>query len=120
MAELSAAETTSHACCAPEQRAACCEPSEKGDCCARESSTCGCSAGQTSDDVDVREQVRERYAAAARDFEQALGDAGTTDIEICETHRVHEHAAAAIIRARKPARSSGYPTPVGPRAPSDS
>jgi hypothetical protein len=66
MAELSTAETTSDACCAPEQRAACCEPSEKGDCCARESSTCGCSAGQTSDDVDVREQVHERYAAAAR------------------------------------------------------
>jgi hypothetical protein len=24
------------------------------------------------------------------------------DIELRETHRVHEHAAAAIIRARKP------------------
>ncbi len=35
-------------------------------------------------------------------FEQALRDAGLTDIEINETHRVHEHAASAIIRARKP------------------
>jgi len=36
-------------------------------------------------------------------FEEALSEAGLTDIEIRETHRVHEHAAAAIIRARKPA-----------------
>jgi ubiquinone/menaquinone biosynthesis C-methylase UbiE len=39
-------------------------------------------------------------------FEQALGDAGLTDIEMRETHRVHEHASAVIIRARKPARDS--------------
>ena len=32
----------------------------------------------------------------------ALTDAGFTDIEITETHRVHEHAGSAIIRARKP------------------
>jgi len=37
------------------------------------------------------------------DFEQALTAAGLIDPEITETHRVHEHAAAAIIRARKPA-----------------
>jgi arsenite methyltransferase len=41
--------------------------------------------------------------ALTRDeFEQALRDAGLTDIEINETHRVHEHAGSAIIRARKP------------------
>ena len=32
-----------------------------------------------------------------------LADAGLSEIEITETHRVHEHAASAIIRARKPA-----------------
>jgi arsenite methyltransferase len=37
------------------------------------------------------------------DFESALIGAGFTDIEIRETHRVNEHAASAIIRARKPA-----------------
>src|SRR5437016_6578377 len=37
------------------------------------------------------------------EFERALRAAGLTDIEIRETHRVHEHAGAAIIRARKPA-----------------
>jgi arsenite methyltransferase len=41
--------------------------------------------------------------ALTRDeFERALRDAGLTDIEINETHRVHEHAGSAIIRARKP------------------
>jgi arsenite methyltransferase len=41
--------------------------------------------------------------ALTRDeFEQALTAAGLTDIEINETHRVHEHAGSAIIRARKP------------------
>jgi SAM-dependent methyltransferase len=36
-------------------------------------------------------------------FEAALADAGLVDLEIRETHRVHEHAASAIVRARKPA-----------------
>jgi arsenite methyltransferase len=31
-----------------------------------------------------------------------LDNAGLAGVEITETHRVHEHAAAAIIRARKP------------------
>jgi glycine cleavage system H lipoate-binding protein len=37
-------------------------------------------------------------------FEAALADAGLLDLEIRETHRVHEHAASAIVRARKPRR----------------
>ena len=36
------------------------------------------------------------------EFEQALAEAGLGDIELRETHRVHEHATSAIIRARKP------------------
>jgi SAM-dependent methyltransferase len=36
------------------------------------------------------------------EFAVALHDAGLDDVEITETHRVHEHAASAIIRARKP------------------
>jgi SAM-dependent methyltransferase len=35
-------------------------------------------------------------------FEAMLADEGLVDIEIHETHRVHEHASSAIIRARKP------------------
>jgi SAM-dependent methyltransferase len=35
-------------------------------------------------------------------FEAMLADQGLVDIEITETHRVHEHASSAIVRARKP------------------
>ena len=41
-------------------------------------------------------------ALTEQEFHDALTAAGLEDIEIRETHRVHEHAAAAIIRARKP------------------
>ena len=77
MAELS--DETS-ACCAPEQQAGCCEPNEKAECCGH-GERCGCAAG----------------APAA-----TLESAGLVDIEIRETHRVHDQAASAIITARKP------------------
>ena len=35
-------------------------------------------------------------------FHAALRDAGLEDVEIRRTHRVHEHASSAIVRARKP------------------
>jgi len=41
-------------------------------------------------------------ALTAADYRAALANAGFTDIEIDETHRVHSHAASAIIRARRP------------------
>ncbi|TML00364.1 MAG: arsenite methyltransferase [Actinobacteria bacterium] len=41
-------------------------------------------------------------ALTRREFEEALAVAGLENIEIRETHRVHEHAGAAIIRAVKP------------------
>jgi arsenite methyltransferase len=41
-------------------------------------------------------------ALTRRQFEEALGSAGLIDVDIRETHRVHEHAGAAIIRATKP------------------
>jgi arsenite methyltransferase len=36
------------------------------------------------------------------EFRGALADAGLVDVEIRTTHRVHEHASSAIVRARKP------------------
>jgi|GEM_PF-2940969 len=63
MAELTTAETTADACCAPEQQATCCEPSDKAECCGHEAG-CGCDA-DASPSGDVREQVRERYALSA-------------------------------------------------------
>jgi len=41
-------------------------------------------------------------ALTRREFEDALAAAGLEDIEIKETHRVHEKAGSAIVRARKP------------------
>jgi arsenite methyltransferase len=40
-------------------------------------------------------------ALTVREYEDALAGAGFTDVEIIETHRVHAHAAAAIVRASK-------------------
>ncbi|HLU55057.1 MAG TPA: arsenite methyltransferase [Pseudonocardia sp.] len=37
-----------------------------------------------------------------QEYERALADAGFSDVAIVATHRVHTHAAAAIVRARKP------------------
>jgi len=63
-------------------------------------------------DPDMDEATRADMAAwtgcvagalTETEFRAALRSAGFEDIEIRETHRVHEHAAAAIIRARKPA-----------------
>jgi arsenite methyltransferase len=42
-------------------------------------------------------------ALTREEFEQQLAATGLGEIEIRETHRVHQHAASAIIRARKPA-----------------
>jgi arsenite methyltransferase len=41
-------------------------------------------------------------ALTEAEFRSALEEAGFEAVEIRETHRVHEHAASAIIRARKP------------------
>jgi ubiquinone/menaquinone biosynthesis C-methylase UbiE len=63
-------------------------------------------------DPDMDEQTRADMAAwtgcvagalTEDEFRVALQDAGLEDVEVRETHRVHEHAGAAIIRARKPA-----------------
>jgi SAM-dependent methyltransferase len=42
-------------------------------------------------------------ALTRAEFESVLSDAGLVDVEVRETHRVHEHASSAIVRARKPA-----------------
>jgi arsenite methyltransferase len=42
-------------------------------------------------------------ALTEADFRRELGEAGFRDIEVRETHRVHDQAGSAIIRARVPA-----------------
>ncbi len=68
MAELTTpADATAKSCCTPETQATCCEPSAKAECCdPSHGEGCGCAADTTTAHTgDVREQVRERYAAAA-------------------------------------------------------
>ena len=40
-------------------------------------------------------------ALTQHELREALTAAGLVELDFRETHRVHEHAAAAIIRARK-------------------
>jgi arsenite methyltransferase len=68
MAELTIRnETTANACCPQKAQATCCEPSAKGECCdPSHGEACGCAVATTPTQAsDIREQVRERYAAAA-------------------------------------------------------
>ncbi len=62
-------------------------------------------------DTDMDDDTRAELAAwtgciagalTETEFLVALQDAGFEEIEIRETHRVHEHATAAIVRAHKP------------------
>ena len=41
-------------------------------------------------------------ALTREEFERSLRDAGLVDVEVVEGHRVHAHAASAIVRATKP------------------
>jgi SAM-dependent methyltransferase len=61
-------------------------------------------------DPDMDEQAKADMAAwtgciagalTRAEFEHVLIGAGFSEIEIRETHRVHEHAASAIVRSRK-------------------
>ena len=63
-------------------------------------------------DPDMDEATRNDMAAwtgciagalTEAEFRAALDGAGFEDVEIQHTHRVHEHASSAIVRARKPA-----------------
>ena len=55
-------------------------------------------------------------ALTADEYAELLQRAGLADVEITETHRVHEHASSAIIRARKPGSlSSALPGAVRPK-----
>jgi arsenite methyltransferase len=79
MADLTTAPETS-SCCSPSTQETCCDPSEKGACCGTSAAggSCGCSAGRATEPVeDIRETVREKYAAAARAAaEQPTGSCG--------------------------------------------
>jgi arsenite methyltransferase len=70
MAELITTQISD--CCARETQESCCEPSAKDTCCSDSAAggTCGCTAGQAHT-TEIREVVRAKYAAAARQAAEA-------------------------------------------------
>jgi hypothetical protein len=114
MAELAGRSAATSSCCSVEAQATCCEVAEKEACCGSGAAggACRCSVGQKSEAEEASEaEIRETVGCVAGaltedEFRAALTDAGLVDLEIRATHRVHEHAGAAIIRARKPVPSS--------------
>ncbi len=127
MAELRTNPTPTSACCPPAAQTSCCEPSEKAACCGTAASDdrCGCSAGETADtgptivSQDIREAVREKYAAVAlavADYQSsgsccgpiALTDAdqahvfGAALYEGAETDRATDRAVAASLGCGAP------------------
>ncbi len=63
------ADVTTSDCCSTDAQATCCEPDAKDACCGT-AGGCGCAEGQP----DIRETVREKYAAIAQaDPEASLG-----------------------------------------------
>ena len=103
MAELTTDPTTTSACCGPETQASCCEPSEKEECCgtSEASGSCGCADGQTAKvatpagSEDIREIVRERYAAAARAVTEQQGSGSCCGpIALTDADQAHVFGAA--------------------------
>ncbi len=66
MAELETFQAETTNCCSPTAQETCCEPDAKSECCGEaHGDGCGCAAAEAIETVDLREVVRERYAAAA-------------------------------------------------------
>jgi arsenite methyltransferase len=128
MAELAATDPTatdpgvSSSCCSSEAQSTCCEPAEKSDCCGSEATAaggCGCSAGTDSPAAaDVRETVRAKYAAAARQVAEqgssccdpvALTDGDETEVFGSTLYDGAEGATAGAVAA---SLGCGVPTAV--------
>jgi arsenite methyltransferase len=128
MAELTTDPTPTSACCAPEAQASCCDRSEKDACCggATAGESCGCAAGQAPTTAgppeNIRETVREKYAAAARAVAAqhasgsccgpiALTDADRTQVFGAALYSEAE-TAAATAEAVAASLGCGVPTAV--------
>jgi arsenite methyltransferase len=103
MAELTTDPISTSACCGPETQASCCEPSEKEGCCGTPAvgGGCGCADGQTAEvgtpagSEDIRETVREKYAAAARAVaEQQASGSCCGPVSLTDADKTHVFGAA--------------------------
>ncbi len=98
MAELTTPTPVS-SCCSTETQATCCEPTDKDACCgtAAAGGSCGCSAGEqsTKPAADIRERVRERYAAAAlAATEQSVASCGRGPVSTADAAGTEVFGAA--------------------------
>ena len=122
MAELKTIEPTqASGCCSTAARATCCEPAEKENCCATatESDGCGCDAGEVTEVDDVRETVRAKYAAAARQAADAGSwcceagfDPADTGTQTFGATLYGQEGAEAPLEAVNASLGCGVPTAV--------
>jgi arsenite methyltransferase len=100
MAELTEPTASpASSCCSAETQASCCEPSEKEGCCGggHAEGGCGCSAGRAGPVAadEIREVVREKYAAAARAVaEEQSGAACCGPIELIDSEKTRVFGAS--------------------------
>ena len=120
MAELTTTTETA-SCCTPETQATCCEPADKDACCDTSAAdgTCGCAAGRPAEPADIRETVRAKYAAAARQAGDAASwcceagfDPADTGAQTFGATLYGEEAAQASEPAVKASLGCGVPTAV--------
>ena len=96
MAEIETFEAESTKCCSPAAQQTCCEPEAKSECCGEaHGDGCGCGAAEATENADVREIVRERYAAAAtaastRSAACCKGEAITSDQRVAFGSSLYE------------------------------
>jgi arsenite methyltransferase len=113
MAEL---EQTPADCCSIDAQAQCCEPDEKDGCCS--AGACGCGCDAAGGEADVRERVRERYAATALGAQASPGCCGTgaglTDAHGREVFGVslYSQAGEDVLDAAAASLGCGVPTAV--------
>lgn len=131
MAELTTDETPTSSCCSTGAQATCCEPSAKAACCGERAAggSCGCSAGAQAEAVpgtesaDIRETVRETYAAAARAAAKPSGSSSGCcgPIALTDAHQTPVFGASlydgaetegATVTAVAAALGCGVPTAV--------
>jgi arsenite methyltransferase len=131
MAELTTTDTpTTSSCCSPEAQSSCCEPAAKAACCDTSAAggSCGCSAGQAGHaasaigSADIRETVREKYAAAARAIAEQTGSSSCCGpIALTDADRTRVFGAAlyddsetegATANAVQASLGCGVPTAV--------
>jgi SAM-dependent methyltransferase len=100
-------------CCSSDAQSTCCEPEAKDACCgtAAAGGSCGCAEGKT----DIRESVRERYAAAARAAAASTSAVAVTDADehgLFGASLYDDEAAAAPEAAVNASLGCGVPTAV--------